>query len=65
MQVETVHAPAARRSGRHEVHFCSDRCAQRYDEDPARYSAVDSGMSTTGHGANEETGQDFPAPLRN
>jgi uncharacterized protein len=40
MQVEIAHAPARRTHGRQPVHFCSDHCAHRFDEDPERFTAA-------------------------
>jgi len=37
MQVRVAQAPATRRHGRRLLHFCSDRCAERFDADPERY----------------------------
>ncbi|HLH64472.1 MAG TPA: permease [Solirubrobacteraceae bacterium] len=38
MQVQTANAPAWRRHGAQRLYFCSDRCAERFDADPARYA---------------------------
>ncbi len=40
MQVETIHAPARRSRDGQSVYFCSDHCADRFDEDPSRFAAV-------------------------
>ncbi len=37
MQVQTDHAPAHRIDHHQEFWFCSDRCAERFDEAPDRY----------------------------
>lgn len=58
MQVETVHAPAGRRTDHGVVYFCSDRCAHRYDEDPARYSSLgDKGSAISHRDVDSEGGQ--------
>ena len=38
MQVRTASAPAARRHDGHTVWFCSDHCAERFDNNPDRYT---------------------------
>jgi len=38
MQVQTAHAPATRDHQGHRFHFCSDRCAERFDRDPDRFA---------------------------
>ena len=38
MQVQTAHAPAHRARGGLDYSFCSDRCAERFDADPQRYT---------------------------
>ena len=45
MQVETAQAPARRRHDGHDVYFCSDHCAHRFDADPARFA----GAQATAH----------------
>ena len=52
MQVEIEHAPASRRHDGHTVYFCSDHCAHRFDDEPARFletssSTTDSESSST------------------
>ncbi len=37
MQVQTTNAPATRRHNEQTIHFCSDRCAERFDTNPSRY----------------------------
>ncbi len=37
MQVQTAHAPAARRHDGHDHFFCSDRCAAHFDGDPGGF----------------------------
>jgi YHS domain-containing protein/uncharacterized membrane protein YraQ (UPF0718 family) len=37
MQVSTLDAPASARHHGRSVHFCSDRCADRFRHDPGRY----------------------------
>jgi uncharacterized membrane protein YraQ (UPF0718 family)/YHS domain-containing protein len=49
MQVETVNAPAARTVGTGTHYFCSDRCAQRFDTDPARYTNSQPTRTTKGN----------------
>jgi len=39
MQVQTANAPATRQHLGHPFSFCSDRCAERFDTDPARYAS--------------------------
>jgi YHS domain-containing protein/uncharacterized membrane protein YraQ (UPF0718 family) len=41
MQVQTANAPAASHHDGHTIWFCSDRCKDRFDADPARYAASD------------------------
>ena len=41
MQVATGNAPAHRAHEGHDVYFCSDRCAERFDTDPARSRVFD------------------------
>jgi uncharacterized membrane protein YraQ (UPF0718 family)/YHS domain-containing protein len=43
MQVQTANAPAHVNHDRHDYWFCSDRCAERFSEDPARFAAVHGG----------------------
>ncbi len=38
MQVQTTNAPASRHHEGHRFYFCADRCAERFDTDPARYA---------------------------
>ena len=45
MQVERAHPGATSRHGGHTVYFCSDRCKDKYDKEPARFTA-DSVAST-------------------
>jgi YHS domain-containing protein len=40
MQVETANAPATRHTTGGTAHFCSDRCAERFDANPARYNSA-------------------------
>ena len=40
MQVQTAHAPAHRTYAGEEYWFCSDRCAERFDSDPDRYTTT-------------------------
>jgi len=42
MQVQTAAAPASARHGGHTVHFCSDRCRERFEADPSRFSGTTS-----------------------
>ena len=37
MQVQTANAPAHRNHNGHDVWFCADRCAERFDRDPEKY----------------------------
>ncbi len=37
MHVQTTNAPATRRHNEQTIHFCSDRCAERFDTNPSRY----------------------------
>jgi YHS domain-containing protein/uncharacterized membrane protein YraQ (UPF0718 family) len=55
MQVETAHAPAASQHDGHTVYFCSDRCRERFDADPARFAsrAADHGGRGEGHGDHD------------
>jgi YHS domain-containing protein len=46
MQVETANAPATRQTTDGTAHFCSDRCAERFDANPARYRST-SNVTTT------------------
>jgi uncharacterized membrane protein YraQ (UPF0718 family)/YHS domain-containing protein len=41
MQVQIAHAPASRHHRGKRLHFCSDRCAARFDTDPDRYAPDD------------------------
>jgi YHS domain-containing protein len=41
MQVQTANAPARSHHNGHAVWFCSDRCKDRFDADPARYTTGD------------------------
>jgi len=38
MQVQTANAPAHRNHNGVDYHFCSDRCAERFTEDPDRHA---------------------------
>ena len=38
MQVETAHAPAIARHGGQTYYFCSDRCRERFVDEPTRFS---------------------------
>jgi YHS domain-containing protein/uncharacterized membrane protein YraQ (UPF0718 family) len=40
MQVETSTAPARARHDRQDYYFCSDRCRERFNADPARYATA-------------------------
>ncbi len=46
MQVETATAPASRTTPNGTVHFCSDRCAERFDANPDRYSGAGLAVQT-------------------
>jgi YHS domain-containing protein len=43
MQVETARAPASAVAGGRRVHFCSERCRDRFAADPTRFVAERSG----------------------
>jgi YHS domain-containing protein/uncharacterized membrane protein YraQ (UPF0718 family) len=68
MQVERGHAPAQRTHDHTVSYFCSDRCAARFDSDPARYrtsttpaqavSGSDEGASMNQHPASAATAID-------
>jgi hypothetical protein len=47
MQVETDNAPATRQTPAGTVHFCSDRCAERFDANPARYTSTSAAAQPT------------------
>lgn len=51
MQVQTAHAPARRQVDGHDVYFCSDHCAHRFDADPAKFLDGGAGGHGDGHGA--------------
>jgi YHS domain-containing protein len=55
MQVERAHAPAQRTHDHTVSYFCSDRCATRFDSDPARYST-----NTTPAGPASESHEGAP-----
>jgi uncharacterized membrane protein YraQ (UPF0718 family)/YHS domain-containing protein len=40
MQVRTVDAPATRQHGGETYSFCSDRCAERFEDEPDRYATA-------------------------
>lgn len=40
MQVEIAHAPAARTTAGEHLYFCSDHCAHRFDDEPARFTTA-------------------------
>jgi uncharacterized membrane protein YraQ (UPF0718 family) len=40
MQVETASAPAKRRTATGTMYFCSDRCAERFDARPSRFTTT-------------------------
>ncbi len=48
MQVERGNAPAQRAYDGQPVSFCSDRCAERFDRDPARFAARTDAAGATG-----------------
>ncbi len=47
MQVETAHAPAIASFEDRTLFFCSDRCRERFDADPSRFTTK--GPTTTSH----------------
>jgi hypothetical protein len=49
MQVRTQDAPARSSLGGKTVWFCSDRCRERFDADPARYAVVSRGAGIGAH----------------
>jgi uncharacterized membrane protein YraQ (UPF0718 family) len=60
MQVETANAPATRTVDTGTHYFCSDRCAERFDTDPARYTNAmpigttkENEMAPHGHAGHE------------
>jgi hypothetical protein len=55
MQVETAHAPAALDFDGGRVYFCSDRCAGRYAEQPARTGVPAMTTETTTDPTKERT----------
>ena len=59
MQVELAHAPAQRSHDHAVSYFCSDRCVDRFDSDPSRYStdptADSEGASMDQHQAAAQT----------
>jgi len=55
MQVQTRHAPAIRTHDGHEHWFCSDRCAERFDDDPGGHSSAGSGTTGGDVGVHRHT----------
>jgi uncharacterized membrane protein YraQ (UPF0718 family)/YHS domain-containing protein len=60
MQVRTAHAPAHRSHHGHNVWFCSDRCAERYDSAPDHYTTKSATTSTTRAVSDGHDGQASP-----
>jgi uncharacterized membrane protein YraQ (UPF0718 family)/YHS domain-containing protein len=62
MQVETGSAPATRLTVAGTAHFCSDRCAERFDANPARYAETgttkDETMNDHDHSGSSQTAID-------
>ena len=48
MQVQKANAPAHRNYDGHDVYFCADRCAERFDREPTRYLEVGGGFEDCG-----------------
>jgi YHS domain-containing protein len=53
MQVQTANAPATRQHHGQRFHFCSDRCAERFDTDPGRYAAGGDSSDAAHHCSRE------------
>ena len=63
MQVETANAPATRHGTEGTVYFCSDRCAERFNANTARYTGTarttqttkDTEMTTDDHAHHDDS----------
>ncbi|MHB1855358.1 MAG: permease, partial [Acidimicrobiales bacterium] len=54
MQVRTADAPARSTYEGHPVWFCSDRCRERFEADPARFAGAGVGGHVDDHGPDTE-----------
>jgi hypothetical protein len=64
MQVETAHAPASTEYRGERLYFCSDRCRQRFESDPARYAPATAGVTADPDVAPVHGGTHSPGPTR-
>ena len=66
MQVQTANAPAHAAHHGHTYSFCSDRCRERFEADPARFAGKDAhpeGMGAPASGGAEASGASAVDPV--